>query len=194
MSLKERIYSVLIVSAAERFNDALAALLPDSKYSPTHFVSNISAAKRALAERAFDFIIISSPLPDDVGTRFAIDTANSQESVVLLMVRAELQEEIYDKVAEHGVFVLSKPTSKPTMLIALSWLSSAREKLRKTEKKTLSIEEKMEEIRIVNRAKWILIRELKFDEPDAHRYIEKQAMDRCISKRIVAEEIISTYS
>ena len=194
MSLKERVYSVLIVSAAESFNDALFALLPTSKYSPTHFVSNISAAKRVLAERAFDFVIINSPLPDDVGTRFAIDTANSEESVVLLMVRTELQEEIYDKVAEHGVFVLSKPTSKPTMMTALSWLSSAREKLRKTEKKTLSIEEKMEEIRIVNRAKWLLIGELKLDEPEAHRYIEKQAMDRCVSKRVVAEEIIKTYS
>ncbi len=194
MSLKERVYSVLIVSAAESFNDTLSALLPSSKYSPTHFVSNISAAKRVLAERAFDFVIINSPLPDDVGTRFAIDTANSEESVVLLMVRTELQEEIYDKVAEHGVFVLSKPTSKPTMMTALSWLSSAREKLRKTEKKTLSIEEKMEEIRIVNRAKWLLIGELKLDEPEAHRYIEKQAMDRCVSKRVVAEEIIKTYS
>ena len=194
MSLKERVYSVLIVSAAESFNDTLSALLPSSKYSPTHFVSNISAAKRVLAERAFDFVIINSPLPDDVGTRFAIDTANSEESVVLLMVRTELQEEIYDKVAEHGVFVLPKPTSKPTMTIALSWLSSAREKLRKTEKKTLSIEEKMEEIRIVNRAKWLLIGELKLDEPEAHRYIEKQAMDRCVSKRVVAEEIIKTYS
>ena len=194
MSLKERVYSVLIVSAAEGLNDALSALLPTSKYSPTNFVSNISAAKRALAERAFDFVIINSPLPDDIGTRFAIDTGSSKETVVLLMVRAELQAEIYDKVAEHGVFVLPKPTSKPTMAIALSWLSSAREKLRKTEKKTLSIEEKMEEIRIVNRAKWILIRELKLDEPEAHRYIEKQAMDRCISKRIVAEEIIKTYS
>ena len=194
MSLKERVYSVLIVSAAEGFNDALSALLPTSKYSPTNFVSNISAAKRALAERAFDFVIINSPLPDDIGTRFAIDTGSSKETVVLLMVRAELQEEIYDKVAEHGVFVLPKPTSKPTMAIALSWLSSAREKLRKTEKKTLSIEEKMEEIRIVNRAKWILIRELKLDEPEAHRYIEKQAMDQCISKRIVAEEIIKTYA
>ena len=194
MSLKERVYSVLIVSAAESFNDALSALLPNSKYSPTHFVSNISDAKRALAERAFDFVIINSPLPVDIGTRFAIDTGSSKETVVLLMVRAELQAEIYDKVAEHGVFVLPKPTSKPTMAIALSWLSSAREKLRKTEKKTLSIEEKMEEIRIVNRAKWILIRELKLEEPEAHRYIEKQAMDRCISKRIVAEEIIKTYS
>ena len=194
MSLKGRDYSVLIVSAAEGFNDALSALLPTSKYSPINFVSNISAAKRALAERAFDFVIINSPLPDDIGTRFAIDTGSSKETVVLLMVRAELQAEIYDKVAEHGVFVLPKPTSKPTMAIALSWLSSAREKLRKTEKKTLSIEEKMEEIRIVNRAKWLLISELKMDEQGAHRYIEKQAMDRCVSKKVVAEEIIKTYS
>lgn len=194
MSPKERVYSVLIVSAAEGFNDSLSSLLPNSNYSPTNFVSNISAAKRAFAERAFDFVIINSPLPDDVGTRFAIDIGNSKETVVLLMVRAEFQAEIYDKVAEHGVFVLPKPTSKPTMVTALSWLSSAREKLRITEKKTLSIEEKMEEIRIVNRAKWLLISELKMDEQGAHRYIEKQAMDRCISKKVVAEEIIKTYS
>lgn len=194
MSLKQRVYSVLIVSASESFNDALSSLLPNSKYSPTTFVSNISAAKRALAERSFDFVIINSPLPDDVGTRFAIDTANTQETVALLIVRIELLPDIFDKVAEHGVFVLPKPTSKPIMATALSWLASAREKLRKTEKKTLSIEEKMEEIRMVNRAKWLLISELKLDEPEAHRYIEKQAMDHCISKKVVAEEIIKTYS
>ena len=66
--------------------------------------------------------------------------------------------------------------------------------MRKSEKKALSIEEKMEEIRIVNRVKWLLIIELKMDEQGAHRYIEKQAMDRCISKRIVVEEIIKTYA
>ena len=72
-------------------------------------------------------------------------------------------------------------------------MSSARERLRKSEKKALSIEEKMEEIRLANRAKWLLIDELKMSEPDTHRYIEKQAMDRCVSKREVAEEIIKTY-
>ena len=51
----------------------------------------------------------------------------------------------------------------------------------------------MEEIRLVNRAKWLLIDELKMSEPDTHRYIEKQAMDLCVSKREVAEEIIKTY-
>ncbi|MBO7398787.1 MAG: ANTAR domain-containing protein, partial [Clostridia bacterium] len=73
------------------------------------------------------------------------------------------------------------------------WLISARERIRRIEKKALSIEEKMNEIRLVNRAKWLLISELKMSEPDAHRYIEKQAMDRCIPRRLVAEEIIKTY-
>ncbi len=194
MSLKERIYSVLVVSAAEGFNNAISPLLSASKYSPTVFVSSITAAKQVLAERYFDFVIINSPLPDDIGSRFAIDAGSSKETVVLQIVRSELYEEIHDKVGDHGVFVLSKPTSKPTMITALNWLSSARERLRTTEKKTLSLEDKMEEIRIVNRAKWLLISELKFDEPEAHRYIGKQAMNRCVSKRVIAEEIIKTYS
>ena len=52
----------------------------------------------------------------------------------------------------------------------------------------------MEEIRIVNRAKWLLINERQMAEPEAHRYIEKQAMDRCIGKGEVAREIIDMYS
>ena len=60
--------------------------------------------------------------------------------------------------------------------------------------KTASIEEKMEEIRLVNRAKWLLIEQLRMTESEAHRYIEKQAMDRCVTKRSIAENIISMYS
>ena len=49
----------------------------------------------------------------------------------------------------------------------------------------------MEEIRLVNRAKWLLIEQRGMDEPTAHRYIEKQAMDRCVTRRAVAEEIVN---
>lgn len=191
--MREQIYSVLIVSAAANYNAALSSLLPESTYY-TITVSSVNAAKRAVAERTFDFVIINSPLPDESGTRFAIDACSVQETVVLLIVKNDLYEEIYDKVVAHGVFTLSKPTAKTTMAQALRWMISARERLRKFEKKTLSIEKKMEEIRIVNKAKWLLISELKMSEPDAHHYIEKQAMDRCISKREIAEEIMKMYS
>ena len=54
-------------------------------------------------------------------------------------------------------------------------------------------EKKIEEIRLVNRAKWLLIECLGMKESDAHRYIEKQAMDLRISKSEMAENIIRTY-
>ena len=193
MSLKEQIYSVLVVSASEKFNQTLPEVFPVSTFSPMNFVSDVSAAKRAVSERAFDFIIVNSPLPDDTGVRFAIDTVSAYNTVVLFLAKTEQYSDAYDKLAEHGVFLMQKPLSKAVFQIASGWLVSARERIRKTEKKTLSIEEKMNEIRIVNRAKWLLISEVKMTEPDAHRYIEKQAMDRCIPRRQVAEEIIKTY-
>ena len=80
MSLRERFYSILIVSATDSFTSAFADLLPETKYYPIHNVTSVSAAKRALAEKTFDFVIINAPLPDDVGTRFAIDTCTTKPS------------------------------------------------------------------------------------------------------------------
>ncbi len=194
MSLKERVYSVLVVSSAEKLNTGLSSLLAEYSCDPVRFVSNISAAKRIWSESSYDFIIINSPLPDDSGIRFAIDAAASKGTVVLLLLRAEIYDETREKVVEHGVFTLAKPLSRPVLQNALDWMESARERLKKMDLKTLSVEEKMEEIRTVNRAKWLLISQLQMDEPEAHRYIEKQAMDRGLSKRQVAEELIKTYS
>ncbi len=194
MGLKERVYSVLIVSASDSFTSSFAGLFPDSRYTPIHTVASISAAKRAVAERAFDFVLISSPLPDDVGIRFAIDTCMTRQSAVLLFVKAEAHAGIHDRVAEYGVFTLPKPTSRQILVQALSWMESMRERLRQFEKKSTSIEEKMAEIRLVNKAKWILISELNMSEPEAHHYIEKQAMDQCVPKKRIAEGIIKTYT
>ena len=190
MSLKERIYRILIVSATDSFTSAFTDLLPEARYSPVDTVTSISVAKRVLAEKTYDFVIINAPLPDDAGTRFAIDTCTTKQSAVLLLVENDIHAGIHDRVAEYGVFTLPKPISKVTMTHALNWLESARERLRQFEKKTISIEDKMAEIRLVNKAKWLLISELKMSEPDAHRYVEKQAMDRCVSRRFIAEEII----
>ena len=65
--------------------------------------------------------------------------------------------------------------------------------LAKLEAKQQSVEERMEEIRLVNRAKWLLIQCLNMTEAQAHRYIEKQSMDTRVSKREVAQDIIKTY-
>lgn len=194
MVFSDQTYSVLVVSCASKFNDALAQMLPAADCYPICFVSNVAAARREMLNRAFDFVIINAPLSDDDGTRFAVDAVSRAGTVVLLLVHEDLYEQVNSKVIPLGVFTLQKPVSTQILRQGLRWLASARERLRSLEKKATTIEEKMEEIRLVNRAKWILIEHLKMTESDAHRHIEKQAMDRCVSKKDIALAIIRTYT
>ena len=61
MSLRERFYSILIVSATDSFTSAFADLLPETRYYPIHNVTSVSAAKRALAEKHL-ILLSSTPL------------------------------------------------------------------------------------------------------------------------------------
>lgn len=193
MSLEERTYSILVVSSADSFNGAMAAMLPKASFQPIISVKTVAAAQRAVAERSFDFVIINSPVKDDLGMRFAIDCSASRQALALLLIPNEIHAEVYAKVAEHGVFTLQKPMNKQSMENALRWLLTAKRKLTGAERKTTKMEDKMEEIRLVNKAKWLLISNEGMLEPEAHRFLEKEAMDRCITKKSVAEEIIKKY-
>lgn len=193
MDLLEHVYSVLLVSAPGKLNTALLALLSRDLFDPVVTVSHMASARRAVAESSFDIVIINTPLPDDFGTKLALELCTSSATGVLLLVGAEHYPDIIARVSPFGVLCISKPTSSQIVVQSLQLLCGTRERLRRMEQKSASLEEKMEEIRVVNRAKWILIEQLKMTEQEAHRYIEKQAMDRCVTRRTIAENILSTY-
>lgn len=189
----ERRYSVLAVSASLKFVETLRTLLPEGRYGPVTVLHDAAAARRALAEKSYDLVLINTPLPDEFGTRLALDACESSSAGVLLLVKAEHCPDIEAQVSAHGVLTLAKPTSAQLFAQTLRLLCITRERLRGMEKKAVTLQEKMGEIRLVNRAKWLLIEELKMTEQEAHRYIEKRAMDRCVTRRAVAEQILSTY-
>lgn len=185
-----RSYSVLSVAAAEKFHTSLRELLPSGRYSPVHSASDAAEARRRLLESRYDIIVISAPLRDEFGTHLAQHFAENSGAGILLLVKPEYYSDVSAQVTPLGVLALSKPTSPQLMLQCMELLCGTRERLRRMEQKNASIEDKMAEIRLVNRAKWALIENRGMTEQDAHRYIEKQAMDRCVSKRVVAEEIL----
>ena len=178
-------YSVLVVSASAKFNESVRGLLPERFYWPVTVLTDAAGARRELLENSYDLVVINTPLPDEFGTRLAQDICQHSAAGVLLLVKAEHFPDIDGRLTPQGVLVLSKPMSTQLFTQSLRLLCGTRERLRGLEK--------MEEIRLVNRAKWLLIGELNMTEQEAHRYIEKQAMDRCVTKRAVAEQILSTY-
>ena len=193
MEFTERRYSVLLVSSSPKFNESMPALLPESRFYPVTAVSDVSSARRRLLENKYDIVIINTPLPDDFGTRLALYICENSGAGVLLLVKAEHYPDINGRVSQFGVLVLPKPTTSQAVSQSLQLLCGTRERLRRMEQKTASIEEKMEEIRIINRAKLLLMEQLKMTEKEAHRFIEKQAMDRCVTRITIAQSILSTY-
>ena len=193
MVFQEQTYSVLIVTASDSFVSSVMPLLPVTDYWPVTTVRSVGEARRRIVETDFDIVLINAPLPDDFGMRLAIDICTNSGAGVLLMVKSDLFNDIYAKVVSYGVITLSKPTNLQMVAQNLRILCATRERMRQMQARQATVEEKIEEIRLVNRAKWLLIECLRMTEPEAHRYIEKQSMDERISKREVAENIIKTY-
>ena len=171
----EQTYSVLTVSAADKFSASLHTLLPEGQYDPVRAVRDAASARRLLLEQSFDIVIVNAPLPDEFGTQLALELSETSGAGVLLLVKAEQYAELSARVTPN-----------------LQLLCGTRERRRRMEQKTASFEEKMAEIRLVNRAKCLLIERKAMTEQEAHRWIEKQAMDRCVSRKIIAEQILQT--
>lgn len=186
------IYRVLIAGANDRTFDSLRELLPPDSYEPPLRAGSAGEAKRMLLETDVDLVILNAPLRDEFGTQLALNLAQDN-LCVLMLVPAESFDAVCYKVEDEGILTLSKPVSRSGLLGAIKLLTAMRGKLRKLDRQNQALQQKMQDIRTVNRAKWLLIEIKRMTENEAHYYIEKQAMDMRLSRREVAENIIRTY-
>jgi len=94
---------------------------------------------------------------------------------------------------DDGVLVVAKPVNRTVFWSALKLAQASGARIARMKDENSKLKQKIEDIRIVDRAKCILISYLNMSEQESHRYIEKQAMDMRLSKRTIAEGILKTY-
>lgn len=149
----------------------------------------ISAVLRASASQDIP-AIVAVQKPDGVvisgGASAAVDAAERSSAAILLLTD--------DAALPRRCIRAGVMTAHPDELAAvLPSLLATAERLRTLRDKTSSLQQRLDDSRIVARAKLLLISRLGMSEGDAHRYIEKTAMDSCLPRRDVAEGIIRTY-
>jgi response regulator NasT len=138
-------------------------------------------------------VIVNAPLPDESGEGLSRYIASKSESQVILVVKSEFFDAISAVCEEDGVLTISRPVDKSIFWSALTLAKSAQNRIKRIQAENVQLKQKIEDIRIVDRAKYILISYMKMNEKEAHRYIEKQAMDLRSTKRAIAEGILKTY-
>lgn len=185
--------SALIVTYAEKSIAFFDELLNAAFIDDVVHVKSCGEARRLLLERDFDFAIINAPLKDERGESLSIDIAETGVTQVILIVNNEFYEAISQVTEEAGVLTIIKPLSKELLWSALKLAMSAHNRFKKINKENIKLKQKIEDIRIIDRAKYILFSHYKMSEQEAHRYIEKQAMDMRVTRRKIAENILKTY-
>lgn len=192
MASGKNIYKVLVAGANDKTFALLQTLLPGSSYDPPLRAGSAGEAKRMALDYAVDIAILNAPMRDEFGTQLALNLARDNVGV-LLLVPGESFDGVRDQVEDEGVMTLSKPLTRQTLEMGLHMITALRGKLLQMDRRNRALQEKMTDIRTINRAKWLLIEQLRMTESEAHYYIERQAMDTRLSRREVAENIIRSY-
>ena len=185
--------SVLIVSSSEKPVEFISEILPHSDFNPVLTAASASESKHKLIDASVDIVIINAPLSDEFGTQLAVDIVTESNSGVLILVKTDVYEHVSYKMEQYGVLTLSKMLNRQTMFQTIKLLCATRNKMKKLEESTVSLENKLREIKTINKAKGLLIECLKMSEEEAHKYIEREAMDNCVKKVEIAKLIIKKY-
>ena len=183
----------LIVSSTSKGSELIAELLCTVGFHQIAICKSCGEARRLLIDRDFELIIVNAPLSDESGESFSRQVASSGHCQVILVVKADYLDEVSAKCEDFGVMTISKPVNKQVFWTALKLCRAAQKRLSRVHAENIRLEQKIEEIRIVDRAKCVLISFADMSEDEAHRFIEKQAMNLRTTKRSVAEDVLKSY-
>ena len=182
-------HSVLVVNKDSKISAMIGALLAPPLFE-TQLVNDFNEARRLASERVYNIIL--ADYSDGEGEDFARDISESL-STILLLTPQQLYEEVSYRVEGYGIITVSTPFDQFSFYTSVKTAIAVQYKVEILSSQTTKLKVKMEEIKQVNRAKMLLMQNLKMTEQEAHRYIEKEAMDRGMKKLAVSEEVIKTY-
>lgn len=182
--------SILLAGGTEKGRALLQSLLPQGQFENARAVSGGMEARRVFAEGEWDVVIINTPLGDESGLELAMELAHHSSSGILLLVRADAAEAVAMRLRDDGVLVIPKPVVKPLFDQALGFAMAMRSRLLCIHAEQLRLEKKLSELRMISRAKCLLIERKGMTEDQAHRYLEKLAMDSRKTRLAVAQEIL----
>lgn len=184
--------NVLIAGKTEEICDSIAQLLLEldcdniSTFTSGAIIRGVDISK-------FDSVIISTPLSDEFGLDLVADIAKDTKNGVVVLAKREIADEVQKKIRFTGAFVLPRPFNKALLVQTIKLAEVAHIGMAKLEEENRQLSQQLSDMKIVNRAKSMLMQYLNLTEEQAHRHIQKQAMDLRKTQRAVAEDILKTY-
>ena len=182
---------IMILSGNDNAGAALAGFLRESfRCTPKVLPSGYQARTALENDRHTELVLINAPLLDESGVELAKYVTQETLANCILMLKAEQAEKLSDFPERHQVIVLGRPLNKPMLYQLIQTLDIAIRRAKRLAEENQRLEQKVRDIRTVDRAKFLMMQYEGMTEAEAHAYLEKYAMDKRKRKPIAAMEII----
>lgn len=136
--------------------------------------------------------VINYELPDTTGLEVAKIITGDKLCTVVLLTNETQKEYAEGIMNEADLVCLNKPFNKTILLHTLELIMRSRRKIKKLEGELTDLKKNLENRKLIDKAKGVLMDKLGLSEPDAYRKIQKQSMDSGVPMRDVAKIIIDT--
>ena len=136
------------------------------------------------------FIVIDDDLLDQKGA--AIGRILGKEQICPVIVYSNKWNYIPDPEQEPGLLlVLAKPLQQDVLQQLVIYMEAAYEKIKELEKEISKLQKDLENRKLVERAKGILMEKRKCSEKTAYQWMRQTSMNKMVSLAVVAKEIIA---
>ncbi|TQF65442.1 response regulator [Rhodococcus spelaei] len=139
-----------------------------------------------------DLVIMDVKMPRRDGIDAASEIAAKRIAPVVILT-AFSQRELVERARDAGAMAyLVKPFSKADLVPAVELAASRFAEIAALESEVASLTDRIETRKVIERAKGVLMTSQSLTEPEAFKWIQRAAMDRRTSMKVVAEVVIET--
>ena len=182
---------ILIVSSSESGTKVLTDLLRSAGFENITASSSAADARRRSTIESYDLSILNMPLSDETGKELSFDIADKNVSGVITIVNNGHEQIIGSFGRKKGIYIVMKPLNRRMFLDAVIFVLTAQKQKLRLIKKNEELARALTDLKIITKAKFLLMEKNGMSEENAHHFIERSAMDQRLSKRYVAEAVIS---
>lgn len=186
---------ILVVSSNKNATETLLDFLRGSfKCTPKIVESAYQAKTHLESDLLTELVMINSPLMDESGVEFAEYVTENTTANCILLIKAETAEKISERAENAGVIIVGKPFSKTVLYQIVRTVDIAVNRSAELYLRNARLEEKLNEIQNIDKAKFMLMEYKSMTESEAHAYIEQYAMNKRKKKSLAALAIIDKLS
>lgn len=139
----------------------------------------------------YDVVFVSVPLENESGLELIAELRRRSDAPhIIAIVREEAADAAYKKLSPTGAYIITKPLFKGSLMQAIRFCEMHAENEKALRKRVSELEQLPELEKKLARAKIMLV-EKGMTEEQAHRKLQKLAMDLRTSVYDVAEDIIN---